>query len=807
MIISYNKLVITMALFACALNGFADSSLTASGKSLSMIMADPDWIGNPAQSPRFTDDGKSVIYRQKRMGVQFNDYFQVDLHASDAEKPKIAASQFDEQIEDRREHIAIINSDGNLFLVNFETNERTTLTQSAASDSSARFMTSNRKVLFSREGQQYSVDTKTGLVTQLTNIRIGAAPTKKPDYSFLRNQQLITTRNETQRRKEAQRALEQQRARNSEMGHLQPVYLGDKQRLISNVTSTDGEYSIVVTTKTNDDGKFREKMPNYVTDSGYTELVSVRAKVGEQTPSGHTLALVKLATGEITPLDLSSLSGIKNDPLKKLRASAVDWHVARGADRVKMAKKLQAEPIRSIIAEGIKWNNAGTVAAIQLHSIDNKDRWLITIDPRKPKVTLQHRLTDERWINYAYNDFGWMPDNQRLWFLSEQTGYSHLYLKKLDKRRAQPVTRGDYIVESPALSVTGDYFTVIANPENAGRYEIYRVSAKAEMTKISSLSADPQYRVGGKPFITSPDETGLLYRHSAPNKPPEWYLQANRPNAASRQATKTTSLMFSEQSWQRPEFVDIPSTNFDGTLRARIYSPETAKETLPIVVFVHGAGYLQNAHTGWSDYFREYMFNNLLAEQGYLVLDLDYRGSRGYGRDFRTAIYRSMGHPELEDLLDGIDWLVANRRGDPDRVGVYGGSYGGFMALMAMFRAPDKISAAAALRPVTDWAHYNHGYTSNILNTPLVDPSAYTLSSPIYYAEVFPNKPLLIAHGMQDSNVHVQDSIKLQQRLIELEKENFELALYPIDSHGFKYPSSWLDEYRRIFKLFEDHVR
>ena len=201
------------------------------------------------------------------------------------------------------------------------------------------------------------------------------------------------------------------------------------------------------------------------------------------------------------------------------------------------------------------------------------------------------------------------------------------------------------------------------------------------------------------------------------------------------------------------------------------------------------------------------MFNNLLAEQGYLVLDLDYRGSRGYGRDFRTAIYRSMGHPELEDLLDGIDWLVTNRRGDPKRVGIYGGSYGGFMALMAMFRAPDRVSAAAALRPVTDWANYNHGYTSNILNTPLVDPTAYELSSPIYYAGAFPNKPLLIAHGMQDSNVHVQDSIKLQQRLIELKKENFELALYPLDQHGFKYPSSWLDEYRRIYKLFEDHVR
>ena len=129
---------------------------------------------------------------------------------------------------------------------------------------------------------------------------------------------------------------------------------------------------------------------------------------------------------------------------------------------------------------------------------------MVTLDPLKPKLTLQHRLTDERWINYVHNDYGWMPDNQTLWFLSEQSGYSHLYLKNLTQRRAQQLTSGNYIVESPTLSVAGDYFTVIANPEDAGSYDIYRVSTEAEMAKISSLPADPQSRVGDQPFIISP---------------------------------------------------------------------------------------------------------------------------------------------------------------------------------------------------------------------------------------------------------------------------------------------------------------
>ncbi|MDC1479006.1 hypothetical protein N8214_06290, partial [Pseudomonadales bacterium] len=180
---SFSKFITTLALLTCTLLGLADSSLTASGKSLSMIMAAPDWIGNTAQVPRFTDDGKSIIYRQKRHGEQFHDFFQIDLDDNTADKSKTAELQFNEQIDDRRENLAVINRDGNLFLVDFDTGERTALTQSAAKDLSGRFMSDAQKVIFSRDGQQYSVDMHTGLVSQLTNIKVGADAAKKPDYS------------------------------------------------------------------------------------------------------------------------------------------------------------------------------------------------------------------------------------------------------------------------------------------------------------------------------------------------------------------------------------------------------------------------------------------------------------------------------------------------------------------------------------------------------------------------------------------------------------------------------------------------
>jgi len=123
-----------------------------------------------------------------------------------------------------------------------------------------------------------------------------------------------------------------------------------------------------------------------------------------------------------------------------------------------------------------------------------------------------------------------------------------------------------------------------------------------------------------------------------------------------------------------------------------------------------------------------------------------------------------------------------------------------------MFKTPDVFAAGAALRPVTDWAHYNHGYTGEILNLPQDDEDAYKRSSPIYYVEGLKN-PLLICHGVVDRNVHFQGVVRLVQRLIELRKENWELAIYPVEGHSFKNPSSWADEYKRIFKLFETYLK
>jgi dipeptidyl aminopeptidase/acylaminoacyl peptidase len=196
------------------------------------------------------------------------------------------------------------------------------------------------------------------------------------------------------------------------------------------------------------------------------------------------------------------------------------------------------------------------------------------------------------------------------------------------------------------------------------------------------------------------------------------------------------------------------------------------------------------------------MFNHLLATRGYTVLNVDFRGSAGYGRDCRVAVHRHMGGRDLDDVIDGARYLVRETGVHEDKVGVYGGSYGGFLTIMALFKYPDVIACGAAIRSVTDWAHYNHWYTSRILGLPEEDPEAYERSSPINFADGFEGG-LLMLHGLVDSNVLAADVLRLSQVLIELGKQDWELMLYPLEGHAFQRASSWSDEYRRIFELFE----
>ncbi|MBU1822790.1 MAG: prolyl oligopeptidase family serine peptidase, partial [Bacteroidetes bacterium] len=460
--------------------------------------------------------------------------------------------------------------------------------------------------------------------------------------------------------------------------------------------------------------------------------------------------------------------------------------------------------IRPVIVHGPLWSEDGQNAVVVVRSLDNKDRWIMAFEPDSLSLRPLDRQRDEAWIGgpgvggypQSAGDLGWV-NNSTVYFHSEADGYSHLYTVDVKTGKKKQLTQGKFEAQSVMLSKDKQTFYLTTNEVHPGEKHFYRMPATGgAMTRLTQAK-------GAHEVAISPDESKLAVRYSDSNSPWELFLLDNAPNATPDQLTHSTTKAFETYPWREAKLVSFKAS--DGAdVWARVYEPK--KSNGKAVIFVHGAGYLQNAHAWWSNYFREYMFHNLLTDKGYTVLDMDYRASAGYGRDWRTGIYRHMGGKDLTDNVDGAKWLVSKYKIDPKKIGIYGGSYGGFITLMGLFTTPDVFKAGAALRPVTDWAAYNHPYTANILNEPQQDSLAYRKSSPIYHAAGLKNN-LLICHGMVDVNVHFQDVARLSQRLIELGKDNWELAAYPMEDHGFVEPSSWTDEYKRILKLFEEKLK
>jgi len=757
--------------------------------ALEQAMADPDWIGPPVERAWWSWDGREAQLLLKREGSPVRDTWRqpVDGGAmrkvADAERAGLDAP--DPVYDPQRRRMAFVRN-GDVFVRDLGSGALTQLTRSAGAEAQPRFAADGGVIW--RSGHDWFHWTAGGGTAQVAVLRAEKDPAAAPAADALREQQLRTlaTLRRDREQREALRRQEEAWQRADASRAPRPAYLGDDVEIVDSSLSPDARHLLVVTRRKGADAGREGKMPLYVTESGYEEFEDVRTRVGRNDPLPHALWLVDAREGRVRPLALDALPGIATDPLAALRKAA-------GKAPLKGLRPVQAD------GAGIRWSDDGRQAAVMLRAVDNKDRWIAAVDLERAELRNRHRLTDPAWINWNFNDFGWLPDNRTLWLLSEESGWSHLYTQSGDGR-PRPRTSGRWEASAPVPTPDGRGFLFLCNRAWPGDYEVCALDlASDQVREVTALD-------GVEDFSLSPDGTRLLVRYSGSYLPPQLAVVPVAGGQA-RVLTDTRSAAFKARDWIRPEYVQVPSRHGAGTIWGKFYGPRQYEpgRKYPVVMFVHGAGYLQNVSARYPNYFREQMFHHLLVERGYVVLDLDYRASEGYGRDWRTAIYRNMGHPELEDYLDGLEWVVAQRQGDRDRAGIYGGSYGGFMTFMALFRSPGTFKAGAALRPVVDWTQYNHEYTSNILNTPELDPEAYRRSSPIEYAEGLQDA-LLIAHGMMDDNVFFRDSVVLTQKLIELRKDDWELAAYPLERHGYVRADSWLDQYKRVLRLFERNL-
>lgn len=750
------------------------------------IMRHPKWMGVAPTSPHWASDGKTLYFYWNPESAPADSLYAYQTTTKTIRKANVneratgapRAVQYNSTFTK-----AVYEKNGDIFLQDLANGKVSQVSNTTGNEFSPHFSGDDKQIIFSGGMNLYSWNLSSGMFTQLTDFRSGKKPASagNDQENWLKVDQLryFQVLNERYKKSEQRKKnLKREQPRRAK-----ELYIEDKSVELIEL-SPDQRYVTYRLSKRS--SSKTAVVPNYVTVSGFTEDITTRTKVGES-PTPGDFYLYDIAGDTSYLIGLKEVPGI-NDTLRFRKEYPTGSH---------------ANKPRDIQVSGVTWSRDGKHCVLSIVSLDFKDTWIMDLDPATRKLTFLHREHDDAWVGSLFSDFfgnediGWLGDNKRLWFLSEQTGYTHLYTINVETKEKRQLTSGNFEVQKVVPNRNKQQFYVITNESHPGEKQLYRLSADGgNRERLTPLD-------GAYEFVLSPDDKFIALRYSYSNKPWELQILENKPKAKPVQITNSLTEEFKLYAWRDPEIITFEARD-KARVYARLFRPATPNGAG--VIFVHGAGYLQNAHKWWSSYFREYMFHNLLTDLGYTVMDIDYRASAGYGRDWRTGIYRFMGGKDLTDNLDGAALLVSRYNVDPKRIGVYGGSYGGFITLMAMFTAPDVFAAGAALRPVTDWAHYNHPYTGAILNTPYLDSLAYARSSPIYHAEGLKGA-LLICHGMVDVNVHFQDAVRLTQRLIELKKDNWELAAYPMEDHAFVEPSSWTDEYKRILKLFEANLK
>ncbi len=770
--------------------------------TLEKIMSDPEWFGRAPESWYWGDDSSTIFYKQKREGNILRDLFTKSVdEKGNGSKVKLV------HMHKHADRFAVTNNDntrevyvfkGNVFVKTLSTGDVHQLTYTSATESQPMFL-NNGNVAYRVANVFYEQNLENNQIKELANLLMsGNDKATTTTDSYLANEQAKLIQYIQLQNKNAQLKKEQDRnlrVKNNTVTQTN-FYFGQGKKVVHASLSPAGDKMIVSIASSKAITKKTDVMPDYISKTGDIDIKRVRHRVADNRQYSEEIYLVDITDGTKQLLAFDSLPGYNDDVLASVKAE----NYQREGKTYKSKKSPRNIHVMQAY-KPIKWNEAGNNVAVLFEAWDNKDRWLATVDFANKQLVSQHKLHDDAWINWSFNEFGWLNNNAKndLYYLSEESGYSHLYVKSLNGK-AKKLTSGAFEVSNLTLANNEESVFFKANKKHPGIYEIYQLNfADGKMKALTDLGGQNDYQL-------SPDNEKLLISHSKVTMPPELYVEVVDDKPEAIRLTHTVSQEFLDMPWSAPKVVPIESTHQKSPIYSKVYLPENYDKNATknkAVMFTHGAGYLQNSHLGWSGYFREYMFHSMLVQKGYVVIDMDYRASAGYGRDWRTAIYRHMGKPEVEDMRDGVNWLVENANVDRNRIGTYGGSYGGFLTLMAMFTQPDLFQSGSALRLVSDWAYYNHGYTSNILNTPADDPIAFERSSPIYFAEGL-QKPLLINAPMVDDNVFFEDTVRLVQRLIELEKQDFETAIYPVEPHGFVQPSSWLNEYRRIFKLFEE---
>lgn len=424
----------------------------------------------------------------------------------------------------------------------------------------------------------------------------------------------------------------------------------------------------------------------------------------------------------------------------------------------------------------VDWTQDSNVLTYQWQSRNQQALELRKVDLTSGAQQVLVKESSNTWLN-LHDDLKFLKDGKRFIWASERDGFKHLYLYGLNGKMQKQLTKGDWVVDNIAtIDEKNGWIYFVGRKDTPLETHLYKVSLKGgAITRIS----EPKYSHG---IVMAKDGSGFI----------DSYSNVTTPTAVRLANIKGETLTLLEANAVTgdhpltPYASDLVTPRF-GTIKAddgqtmyyRIFEPKNLTGKHPVIVSVYGGPGAQRVRNTWSgrDLYFQY-----LVQKGYIIFQLDNRGSESRGKKFEDPIYQHLADVEIRDQIKGVEYLRSLPYVDPERIGIYGHSYGGYMTIMAMFKAGDYFKAGVSGAPVTDWKLYDTHYTERYLGHPAQNAEGYEQSAVFPYAAGLKG-PLLIYHGMADDNVLFTHATKVYKQLQDLGKP-FEMMNYPGSKHS-----------------------
>ena len=427
----------------------------------------------------------------------------------------------------------------------------------------------------------------------------------------------------------------------------------------------------------------------------------------------------------------------------------------------------------------MEWAASSDEVVIQRLNRHQSQLDLLLGDANTGQTSLLFSERDEAWLN-ANNDLHWIDNGEGFTWTSDRDGFSHVYLYDRSGRMVRQLTRGNWDVTAlHGVDEAGGQIFFTAASESPTTRSVYRAPLEGgDMIRVAGGRGTHSARF-------SPDFSFFTDTYSSIGTPPVTRLRRVADGSEVRVLADNAELAGKLEGLdlREPEFFTVQGD--DGSmLNAWIIKPRDFDpgKTYPLLLYVYGGPGSQTVRDSWGG--TRYLWHQMLVRDGILVASVDNRGTGARGREFEKQVYLRLGQLETADQLAAIRQLGDLPYVDASRIGIWGWSYGGYMALMTSLLGGNHVAAAIAGAPVTSWELYDTIYTERFMRTPQENPEGYSIGAPLTHAEGLEGE-LLIIHGTADDNVHPQNTLKMVSELEQAGKQ-FDMRLYPGQRHGVR---------------------